>query len=89
MQIQFPEKDQKNSQVFGFAYFDIQKFREDVIDFKVRQRITLTQIATACGMHYNTFQYWVRGTTVNLDLQYAAAVAAYCDLSLDSYVRLS
>lgn len=76
------------SQRTRYAVFDDEQFKADIQDYRIRQGLTQNQLALAAGVNLNTINMWIRNRTHYLNLPTAAALAAYCDLSLDSYIRI-
>jgi len=71
-----------------YAVFDNDKFKEDVQDYRVRQNMSKVKLAEAAGMDVNTYFMWLKDRSRYLSLPSAAALAAYCDLSLDDYIHI-
>jgi transcriptional regulator with XRE-family HTH domain len=72
-----------------YALFDNEQFKSDVADFKLRQGLTRKALADAAGMDENTYYMWMADNSRYLSLPSASALAAFCDLSLDKYIRIA
>jgi transcriptional regulator with XRE-family HTH domain len=71
-----------------YAIFDNDKFKEDVVNYRIRQGMTREVLADATGIDINTYANWISGLTKNLSLSTAASLAAICDLKLDNYIQV-